>query len=163
MPILKLNFADHSAGATLVNHPIVPIPHMLHTIPGTVNQYMAYRNVINGNEILVYADSRLYAREAIFKCLYWYGDKFHTTVLLENDLFYKISLVPQANQQDAIDKSLYLQKMERDLVDFNLRAIVTKETRNIRDLLIAKAFSNGEFDEDPPGEISDPVGYNVRL
>jgi hypothetical protein len=27
-------------------------------------------------------------------------------------------------------------------------------------LLIAKAFSNGEFDELPPGEVSDPVGFN---
>jgi His-Xaa-Ser system protein HxsD len=55
-----------------------------------------------------------------------------------------------------------LQKLERDLIDFNLRDIVTKETKNIRDLLTAKAFSNGEFDELPPGEISDPVGFNVN-
>jgi hypothetical protein len=53
-----------------------------------------------------------------------------------------------------------LLKVERDLVDFNLRDIVTKETQNVRDLLIAKAFSNGEFDELPPGEVSDPVGFN---
>jgi hypothetical protein len=55
-----------------------------------------------------------------------------------------------------------LLKVERDLVDFNLRDIVTKETQNVRDLLIAKAFSNGEFDELPPGEVSDPVGFNVN-
>jgi hypothetical protein len=58
---------------------------------------------------------------------------------------------------------LYLQKLERDLVDFNVRDIVTKETQNVRDLLIAKAFSNGEYDELPPGEISDPVGYDINL
>jgi hypothetical protein len=28
--------------------------------------------------------------------------------------------------------------------------------------LVAKAFSNGEFDEIPPGEISDPVGFDVN-
>jgi hypothetical protein len=32
----------------------------------------------------------------------------------------------------------------------------------VRDLLIAKAFSNGEFDELPPGDVSDPVGFNVN-
>jgi hypothetical protein len=37
---------------------------------------------------------------------------------------------------------------------------VTKETQNVRDLLIAKAFSNGEFDELPPGDVSDPVGFS---
>jgi hypothetical protein len=57
---------------------------------------------------------------------------------------------------------ILLQKLERDLIDFNLRDIVTKETKNIRDLLTAKAFSNGEFDELPPGELSDPVGFNVN-
>jgi hypothetical protein len=48
------------------------------------------------------------------------------------------------------------------LIDFSLRDIVTKETQNIRDLLIAKAFSNGEFDEEPTGDASDPVGFNVK-
>jgi His-Xaa-Ser system protein HxsD len=58
---------------------------------------------------------------------------------------------------------LYQQKLERDLIDFNLRDIVTKETQNVRDLLIAKAFSNGEFDEEPRGEVSDPVGFDPIL
>ena len=63
------------------------------------------------------------------------------------------------NEQETTRR---LQKLERDLIDFNLRDIVTKETKNIRDLLTAKAFSNGEFDELPPGELSDPVGFNVN-
>ena len=57
------------------------------------------------------------------------------------------------------DLQLYQQKLTRDLIDFNLRDIVTKETQNVRDLLIAKAFSHGEFDEVQVGEVSDPVGY----
>jgi His-Xaa-Ser system protein HxsD len=125
---------------------------------------MQYKDYINGNEIVVYADINLYAKEAIFKCLYWYGDKFHVSVSLENDAVFRISLIPQGSGlAEATDLSLYLQKLERDLVDFNLRDIVSKETRNVRDLLVAKAFSNGEFDELPPGDITDPVGYDTRL
>jgi His-Xaa-Ser system protein HxsD len=68
------------------------------------------------------------------------------------------------NSSNTIDANLedVLLKLERDLLDFNLRDIVTKETKNIRDILIAKAFSHGEFDELPPGEISDPVGFNIN-
>jgi hypothetical protein len=78
--------------------------------------------------------------------------------------FFRVSLIPQVGQpMELAELDLYLQKLERDIIDFNLRDIVTKETQNIRDLLIAKAFSNGEFDELPPGEITDPVGYNVML
>jgi His-Xaa-Ser system protein HxsD len=125
---------------------------------------MQYKDHVNGNEIVAYADVTLYTKEAVFKCLYWYGDKFQVTVNVENDAVFKISLIPQdSGLTEATDLNLYLQKLERDLIDFNLRDMVSKETRNVRDLLIAKAFSNGEFDELPPGEVTDPVGYDVRL
>jgi His-Xaa-Ser system protein HxsD len=121
------------------------------------------KNGIDGNEIIVYADSAIFSKDAILKCLYWYGEKFHATVSTEG-AFFRVVLIPQVGQaMDAAELNLYLLKLERDIVDFNLRDIVTKETQNIRDLLVAKAFSNGEFDELPPGEISDPVGYNVLL
>ncbi len=58
------------------------------------------------------------------------------------------------------DLNKYLQKLERDLIDFNLRDIITKETQNIRDLLIAKAFSHFNTEETPPGEYSDPSWEN---
>jgi His-Xaa-Ser system protein HxsD len=74
---------------------------------------------------------------------------------------YRVSVKPTSTTQLSSDElENLLLKVERDLVDFNLRDIVTKETQNVRDLLIAKAFSNGEFDELPPGDVSDPVGFN---
>ena len=120
-------------------------------------------NYIEGGSITVFAGTALYTREAVFKCLYWYGDKFHTTVSMPDEYTYLIQLKVLAGQEIAEpEMDLYLQKLERDLIDFNLRDIVTRETKNVRDLLIAKAFSNGEFDENPPGELSDPVGFAVN-
>ena len=113
---------------------------------------MIFKNHVAGNEIIVYADAALYSKDAVFKCLYWYGDKFHTSVTVVAS-YYQVSLIAVAGQiKDDTELRLYLQKLERDLVDFNLRDIVTKETQHVRDLLIAKAFSNGEYDEFPPGE-----------
>lgn len=124
---------------------------------------MNFQNRIEGEEILVFADTSLYSKDAIFKCLYWYGDKFRTIVSFADSNTYKICLQPLPdNPISSEQKEHFLLKLERDLVDFNLRDIVTKETKNIRDLLTAKAFSNGEFDELPPGELSDPVGFNVN-
>jgi His-Xaa-Ser system protein HxsD len=123
---------------------------------------MQYKNEFKNNEVVVFADTSLYSKDSIFKCLYWYGDKFHTNVSFADDKTYKVSIKPiSTTQLDEVELEKLLLKLERDLVDFNLRDIVTKETQNIRDLLIAKAFSNGEFDELPPGEISDPVGFNI--
>lgn len=119
-------------------------------------------NNIERGVITVFLDSSLYSKDAIFKCIYWFGDKFHTNVSLVEGTKYQITLKPLVeNSLTNEELNLYLFKLERDLIDFNLRDTVTKETKNIRDLLIAKAFSNGEFDERPPGELSDPVGFDV--
>jgi His-Xaa-Ser system protein HxsD len=124
---------------------------------------MQFQNEIKDNEIIVFADTTLYSKDSIFKCLYWYGDKFHTNVSLADSNTYRVSVKPiSTTQLSSNELENLLLKVERDLVDFNLRDIVTKETQNVRDLLIAKAFSNGEFDELPPGEVSDPVGFNVN-
>ena len=120
---------------------------------------MEHNNEIKDGKIAVFLDSRVYTKEAILKCLYWYSDKFNTSVnLLDNH--YKIEVKPNSDNKH-LDLNPILEKLCRDLLDFNLRQIVTSETQNVRDLLIAKAFSNGEFDEKPPGEISDPVGFEI--
>ena len=124
---------------------------------------MQFQNEIKDNEIIVFADAALYSKDSIFKCLYWYGDKFHTNLSFADSNTYRVSVKPMSTiQLSSNELENLLLKVERDLVDFNLRDIVTKETQNVRDLLIAKAFSNGEFDELPPGEVSDPVGFNVN-
>jgi His-Xaa-Ser system protein HxsD len=124
---------------------------------------MSFQNRIEGNEIIVFADASLYSKDSIFKCLYWYGDKYHINVSFADSNTYRISLKPMSDNPLSQEQlEILLQKLERDLIDFNLRDIVTKETKNIRDLLIAKAFSNGEFDELPPGDISDPVGFKIN-
>lgn len=119
-------------------------------------------NFIKDGVVTVFVDSTLYSREAIFKCLYWYGNKFRTGINLANTT-YEITLTPLATVvAETENLTEILEQLERDLIDFNLRDIVTRETRNVRDLLIAKAFANGEFDEDPPGEITDPVGFTMK-
>jgi His-Xaa-Ser system protein HxsD len=110
-------------------------------------------------EITVIADSSIFSKEAVLKCLYWYGDKYHTDVALTPDGSYSIKIRAATKVSDE-EFSLLRQKLERDLVDFQLRDTISKETHNIRELLVAKAFSNGEFDQEPPGDVSDPVGYD---
>ncbi len=122
---------------------------------------MVYKNQAKNNEVKIYLDAKLFSKDSVFKCLYWYGNKYHTNFSLENPEKYCITIKPMSNDLlDDITLEGLLLQVEKDLIDFNLRDIVTKETQNLRDLLIAKAFSNGEFDELPIGEISDPVGFS---
>jgi len=125
---------------------------------------MGHSNFIKDGEITAFADPSLFSKDAILKCLYWFGDKFHTTVSVNEENTYTITLKPlEAANVKGDELGMYLQKFERDLIDFQLRDTVTKETQNVRDLLVAKAFSHGEFDEEPPGQVSDPVGFNPKI
>ena len=119
---------------------------------------MKYSSRIEEGRIIAYAPLALYAKDVIIKCLYWYGDKFTVSIDVIAGEAFEIELLA-ATPMTPEDLQLYQQKLTRDLIDFNLRDIVTKETQNVRDLLSAKAFSHGEFDEVPVGEVSDPIGY----
>ncbi|HLX55038.1 MAG TPA: His-Xaa-Ser system protein HxsD [Aquella sp.] len=125
---------------------------------------LANKNIIADSEIIAFADSGIFSREVVLKCLYWYGDKFHIQINESEDNEFIIHLSP-SNKSHLKQEELesYLYKLERDLIDFQLRDIVNKESKNVRELLIAKAFSNGEFDEEPQGVVSDPVGFDPKI
>lgn len=99
-------------------------------------------------------DKSIYSKEAIVKCLYWYSQDNEIDIK-DLDCVFDINVIPY-NQK--VDNKILEQKLRRDLLDFNLRAIVAKETSTLRELILAKAFSHGEFDEDPKGEVLDVIG-----
>jgi len=108
------------------------------------------------NKINLKIDSSIYSKEGIVKCLYWYSDDFEIDVELVNNN-YQISLQPLTElPKEEIER--IRTKVKRELLDFNLREIVKRQTTTIRELIIAKAFSNGEFDEEPKGDLMDPLG-----
>lgn len=105
---------------------------------------MKNESKILDNTIIIYLDTSSYSSDSISKCLYWYSDKFDITIdIIEK--CYEIKLKPNPSVFTH-DESIewYFHKLHRDFIDFNLRDIVTKETKNIRELLIAKAFSNSD-------------------
>lgn len=119
------------------------------------------KNTFDISGIEIYLDAQLFEKEAIFKTLYWYGDKFITLVNLIEPNEFQIRLEPiKKFTLDEIKES-YL-KLNQDLLDFQLRQIIHSETKNVRDLIIAKAFANGSLDELPSGDISDPVGFMIK-
>ena len=116
--------------------------------------------VINESSAQILIDEKLYSEEVIFKCFYWYSDKF-SVVIKKEGAFFVIDISELSNHGN-IEK--IFNKIKSDLIDFKTREIISTETKNIREILIAKAFANGdEFDENPPEEINDHFGYNSTL
>lgn len=102
-------------------------------------------------------DSLLYSSEVIYKCFYWYGGKFSVDIKFENNS-YCITITDPKIEWDI---ESIISKIKTDLIDFKTREIIFKETKNIREILIAKAFAHGDdFDEPPPGNVNDPLGFD---
>jgi len=87
----------------------------------------------------------IYNLDVLHKCFYWYGDTFSVDIektdkdtAIVKLYFSDFQIIK--NQFDSLKK-----KIRSDLMDFKTRDIVTKETKNVRDLIIAKAFAS--FDE----------------
>lgn len=120
-------------------------------------------NAYNLEEINIYLDAEIYAKKGIFKTLYWYGDKFITLVnkIKTKSEYFHIQLKPLKKLSIEEMRDNY-ERLQRDLVDFQLRQIIHEETCNLRDLITAKAFANGDLDELPKGDISDPVGFLIK-
>jgi len=117
---------------------------------------MKLENQIIDNLIFLYLDASIYSRDALMKCFYWYADKFDISINKNNENYFEIKLKPLPNFEiDNKKLEGFFSKIKQDIIDFNLRDIVTKETKNIRDLLIAKAFSHFDTEEPPPEASND--------
>jgi His-Xaa-Ser system protein HxsD len=112
------------------------------------------------NQLIFTVDSHLYSEDVIYKCFYWYGADYAVDIQREG-LSFKIVLSSKSGE--PIDTIVLCDKIRKDLVDFKLRDIVSKETKTIRELLTAKAFANYGMENAPITEISDPVGYDPTV
>jgi His-Xaa-Ser system protein HxsD len=117
--------------------------------------------VINNDLLLFKVDKSIYSQDVLYKCLYWYTGKYNISVESFDEKYYTISirLLNNLSITEEFAKQLNEQIL-RDLIDFKLRDIITKETQTVRELIVAKAFANFQIDAQHNFDISDPVGFN---
>jgi His-Xaa-Ser system protein HxsD len=112
---------------------------------------------LNEDCIILEVDKEIYNLDTLHKCFYWYGASFDVDISNYSSSSFQITLKPK---DDTAKLEETVSKIKRDLIDFKLRDIVTKETQTIRELIIAKAFAYYEEDDSPRSELTDPVGFN---
>jgi len=116
---------------------------------------------VDHRKISITINCTLYDEEVLYKCLYWYGDTYAVSVE-RNDEHYEIQIEKLEGTISDELFSLLVNKIKTDLIDFKTRQIIARETDNIKQIMIAKAFSSfDEFDEAPTGEINDPLGFSI--
>lgn len=110
-------------------------------------------------ECTIQVEKHAFSEAVLYKCFYWYSGKYQVQIMEKDTENWLIKLKGKDNA--VIGKEALLEnKISQDLIDFKLREIVTQETKVIRELLVAKAFSHYDNKQNPATEISDPVGFN---
>jgi His-Xaa-Ser system protein HxsD len=116
------------------------------------------------NSAVIYLDPRIYSREAILKASYWCtemafvqispassDDKFVVHIALKQS-------APTLSNPQPTKIAELIGEYCNSVLDFELRRQVSVETEAVRQLILAKAFSeSGVLEDVPPGTISDPV------
>src|SRR5665647_1882247 len=93
----------------------------------------------------IFIPKKLYSKEAILNFLYWklHESSVHFSVFSDKEFQVSIELSAFSIAQiDDLKKTL-----SNELIDYELREIVQKQTKNVRELIIAKAFANGTLDD----------------
>jgi len=108
-------------------------------------------------------DPRIYSREAILRTCYWHTSTAHIHVPESPDdkLVVHIKLKqrgPTLANPKPVSIEEFVGEFCNSLLDFELRRQVEAETAPVRQLVLAKAFSeSGVLEDDPPGTVADPV------
>ena len=111
-------------------------------------------------------DSRVYSKEAILRTCHWFSEiaYIHLPDSPDDKFVVDVRLKPVsptlANPKPARIEEV-VGEFCNSLLEFELRRQVQAETAPVRELILAKAFSeSGILEDEPHGTISDPVGID---
>jgi len=113
-------------------------------------------------------DPRIYTKEAILKASYWHTNTAYIVLpeSLDHRLIVKIKLKqngPTLENPKPTTIAEFVDDFCNSLLDFELRCQVEAETAPVRQLILAKAFSeSGILEDEPPGTVADPVDNNNK-
>ncbi|WP_295116379.1 His-Xaa-Ser system protein HxsD [uncultured Chitinophaga sp.] len=118
-------------------------------------------NYIIDNHILSFQiDAQIYNEETVLKTLYWLSGSYQIDLRKPSELCFTVQIKPTHNE--ITDWNNVMTKINKDLIDNQLRYIIKIETCNIRDLIVAKAFLHYDLLNEPENPVSDPVGFDPK-
>jgi His-Xaa-Ser system protein HxsD len=118
--------------------------------------------IIDGLSLLP-VDESLYSRDAVLRTCYWYTDRCYVFVTRPQEGTLLVSLrvkdsLPTLDNPRPLQIESITGEFQNSLLDQQLRMDIEEQTRRIRGLIVAKAFSEAGVMEDPvPGDAGDPV------
>lgn len=133
-------------------------------MPELIDAGEAIKVEVAESELTLNVDARIFSREAVLRALYWFSKDMYSEVSLSNDqahLVVRLRLkqsVPTLENPKPLNLHSLVAEFQTALVDSELRVQIQKETTGVRELILAKAFSEaGVLEDAPPQTYEDPV------
>lgn len=106
--------------------------------------------------ILIRVDHTLVSVEALLKTCYWFSRDFVCNVVHESSDRSTVHLRPK--NPSIVNAEKVEEQFLSHAMDFALRERIAERTSGVRDLLLAKAFSeSGVLEEEPHGVFGDAI------
>lgn len=91
------------------------------------------------NRTIVKVDADIYSKEVIAKVVYWLSRNFTIMQSIEGSIW-TLSL----ESHDVVNWDDVKRRLSQLLTDYQMRKVITTETKDIKNILYIKAFANVE-------------------
>lgn len=114
-------------------------------------------------------DRRIYSREALLRACYWCTNAAYVHFPESPDDRFVVHIklkcgAPTFENPRPTSIQEFVGEFCNALLDFELRRQVEAETAGIRQLILAKAFSEaGVLEDEPSGNVDDPVAMEEKI
>jgi len=118
---------------------------------------------IDNDQALLPLDETIYSRDAVLRTCYWFTDRCYVFISRPDKGILQVSLRAKDSKAtlenpNPLTIGILAGEFQNYLLDQQLRIDIEQQTRELRGLLIAKAFSEAGVMDDPvPGDARDPV------
>lgn len=109
------------------------------------------------HQIVIDIDLTFVSTESVLKACHWFSRDFICDLQRKGDAAVEVLLVPR-DSSASIDPLTVRDAFMTSAIDFALREKIEVKTSGIRDLLLAKAFSeSGILEDNPEGVFGDAI------
>jgi His-Xaa-Ser system protein HxsD len=105
-------------------------------------------------EAVLVVDESIYSKEVLLRTCYWFTDRCYLFISRPGPNQFAVRIRAKAR---GLPLESISGEFENALLDQQLRQDVERETIRLRELIVAKAFAEGDLDDPPVGDDRDPV------
>ncbi len=110
---------------------------------------------VDGDELTLLVEESVYTKETLFRACYWFTDRCYLFISRAAPATFavRVKAKPGGPALETVAGDF-----KNALLDQQVRQDLSRETSSLRELIVAKAFAEGNFLDDPPvGDARDPV------